>query len=130
MAVTLWAGASAPTTSSPWTSNNKLPSATSLDITYEQIWDEDAGRNAKGTMVAKYIASKYTYSIKWGMLLYEDFNKIRTLLKTGTFYFTYNSAGTPPTSAGKCYRSEITYSLVQAGGTTWYKDVSVSVIQW
>lgn len=130
--ITLWCGENKPTTQTPWTvADNRLPSPVGVDVTYEQIWNEDAGRNAKGTMVAKYIASKYTYAIKWGMIDYTTFVKIRTMLKTGTFYFAWNSNATsPPTSASKFYRSEIAYTLVQAGGSTYYNDVTVSVIQW
>lgn len=128
---TLWAGSSAPTQSSPWTVNsNRLPSPVSVEMTREQIWDENAGRNAKGNMIATYVNQKYTYNIKWGVIDSTDYTKITTLLKTGFFYFARNSTqSTPPTSASLYYRSEITSSIIQAGGGVYYADVSVSVIQ-
>ena len=126
--ITLWAGADG-TTPAQWTDDNKLPSAVSVDMTLEEIWNADAGRNAKGNMIATYVAQKYTYAIKWGILSSSEFTKIRNLLTNGFFRFAYNTTGQAPASASLFYRSEITYSLLQVGAAVYYKDVSVSVIQ-
>lgn len=128
--ITLWAGSTS-STSSDWTIlGNRLPSPVSVEITREEIWNADAGRNSKGTMIATYIAQKRTWNIKWGVLDNTDFEKITGLLTTGFFKFEQTTNDTtPPSSTYTAYRSEITYSLLQVGTTRYYKDVSVSVIQ-
>ena len=129
MALTLWAGT---TSSSPsnWGSSNILPSAVSMTMSQEPIWNADAGRNAKGDMIATFIAQKFTYQLKWGLITYSELQEIRRLLPNGFFRFGYSSgSSTRPTSAGVFYRSEMTYELIQAGDTFYYKDLSVSVIQ-
>lgn len=124
----LWAGTTG--TLSNWTANNnKLPAPVSVDITREQIWDSEAGRNASGTMIATYVASKRTYNIKWGVLDGTDFSKITTLLTTGFFDFGEGTPTAKPSSVATYYRSEISYSVIMAGSSQYYKDVSVSVIQ-
>ena len=129
MALTLWAGATT-TTPSNWTEANRLPSPVQVDITREEIWDANAGRNAKGTMVATYVAQKYTFAIKWGVLTSAEITKVASLLTTGFFKFATSSGNTTiPTSAGTYYRSELSYTAIVAGGTTYYKDATVSVIQ-
>lgn len=129
MALTLWAGATS-TTPSSWTDANRLPSPVQVDITREEIWDENAGRNAKGTMVATFVAQKYTFDIKWGVLTSAEITKIANLLTTGFFKFgTSGSNSTKPSSAGTYYRSELAYTAVTAGSVTYYKDATVSVIQ-
>ena len=123
----LWAGTSA---LSGWTvANNKLPAPVSVDITREQIWDADAGRNASGTMIATYIASKKTYNIKWGVLTATEFNKITALLTTGFFNFGEGTPTAKPSSVSSYYRSEISYTVIEAGSETFYKEASVSVIE-
>lgn len=125
----LWAGTESSSLSNWTVANNKLPSPISVDVTREEIWDADAGRNASGTMVATFVASKRTYNIKWGVLESSDFSKITSLLSTGFFQFGEGTATAKPSSTGVYYRSEISYTILIADTTTWYKDVSVSVIQ-
>ena len=123
----LWAGTTALTN---WTvANNKLPAPISVDITKEQIWDADAGRNASGEMIATYVASKNTYNIKWGVLDSTEFSKVTTLLPTGFFSFGEGTPTAKPSSVASYYRSEISYTVLIAGDGQYYKDVSVSVIQ-
>lgn len=125
----LWAGAES-SDRLDWTvENNKLPSPIDVEITREQIWDENAGRVADGTMKATYVASKRTYAIKWGILTGTEFQKILDLLTTGFFKFGEGTSDTKPSSVGIYYRSEISYSPIQTFEGKRYKDVSVSVIQ-
>lgn len=137
----LWAG----TTSSPsgWTvASNLLPSPISVDVTREQIWNASAGRSENtGEMVATYVTAKKTYAIKWGVLTGTEFSKLNDLLTTtesgissddkGWFYFGEGGItnSEKPTSVIRCYRSEISYSIIMSGTARYYKDVSVSVIQ-
>lgn len=130
MAVTgLWAGTTSSSLSDWTAANNKLPSPVSVDVTREQIWDANAGRNASGTMIATYVASKRTYTIKWGVLTSDELSQITGLLTTDFFKFGVGTETAKPSSVDTFYRSEITYSILQAGGTRYYKDVSVQVIE-
>lgn len=126
--ITLWAG-SQNSTPSQWTDANKLPSPTRVDVTQEEIWDAEAGRNASGEMIATYKAQKSTYAIKWDILSWDGFTKIRGLLTNGFFRFAWNSTGDAPSSASLYYRSEISYTLIQVGDSWSVKDISVQVIQ-
>lgn len=128
-ALALWAGAESSSLSNWTVDNNKLPSPESVDVTREEIWDADAGRNASGTMIATYVASKRTYNIKWGVLQASEFSKIVNLLSTGFFQFGEGTPTTKPSSTGVYYRSEISYTVLIADTAMYYKDVSVSVIQ-
>ena len=112
-----------------------LPSPVSIQTTREQIWSEDTGRAQSGAnqaeMIGTAVAEKLTFAIKWGILDYTDFNTIITYLPKGFFYFGVGQSA--PDNPSKYYRSEITYDIIQAmkngALTTFYKDVSVSVIQ-
>lgn len=125
----LWAGTEDSSLSNWTVANNKLPSPIGVDVTREEIWDADAGRNASGEMIATYVASKRTYNIKWGVLESTDFAKVANLLSTGYFQFGEGTPTAKPSSTGIYYRSEISYTILNAGTGTYYKDISVSVIQ-
>lgn len=111
-------------------SDSILPSPTSIKKSYEQIWDENAGRNSNGTMIATFVASKLTYDVTWGIMDATEFAWLKDYLHTGFFYFGESaSRDTPPRNPSKYYRSEITAEIVYAGGHHYYKDVSVQVIE-
>lgn len=127
MAVTsIWAGTSA---------NNmtKLPSPVSIDTTSEIIWSENTGRaqssSDQAMMQGDAVAIKMTYAIKWGVLSSTDLSTIKTKLPKGFFYFGTSTTSSAPSSPNEYYRSEISYSVLQAGSSIYYKDVAVSVIQ-
>ena len=106
-----------------------LPSPTSLSDSREPIWDENAGRNASGDMVATLKAQKRTYEIGWAILSSSEMSSVLDKLTAQPFYFAEGSKGTNPSSPIKCYRSAIAYEVIWAGAK-YYKNVSVSVIQW
>ena len=110
-------------------SNNltELPSPVSLTPKREQIWSEKTGRNSSGEMIGTSVASKMTFDIKWGILDYTDYSTITSNLTTGFFYFGVGTS--TPSSPNEYYRGEITYEIIQVGGSQYYKDISVSVIQ-
>ena len=122
--VALYAGSS-----STLRQSDLLPSPTSLSDSREPIWDEDAGRNASGDMVATLKAQKRTYEIGWAILTSSEMSTVLDKLTAQPFYFAEGSKGTNPSSSIKCYRSAIGYQVIWAGAK-YYKDVSVSVIQW
>lgn len=125
--LTLYAGSS-----STFTSSNKLPSPSKLQVSLEQIWSENTGRAQSGANQAKMIGdslvSKHTYSIEWYMLDYTNFQKVTSLLTRGFFYFGIG-APDPPSNPSKYYRSELTWDYVQVGETRYYKSVAVQVIE-
>lgn len=123
--LTLWAGAS---------TLYKLPSPVSVRPSMEQVWSEDTGRAQSGIekakMIGSVVAEKMTYDIRWGILTQTEFNNIVANLPRGFFNFALGEGNTTPGSSKRCYRSEITYDIMQAGdGNMYYKDASVSVIE-
>lgn len=126
--LTLYAGSS-----STMTSSNKLPSPSKLQVSIEQIWDENTGRAQSGDNKAKMIGdslvSKHTYAIEWAMLESTDFQKITDLLTRGFFYFGIGTPTTPPSSPVKYYRAEISYEIIQVGTTRYYKGIATQVIE-
>ena len=126
--LTLYAG-----NSSTMTSSNKLPSPSKLQVSIEQIWDENTGRAQSGDNKAKMIGdslvSKHTYAIEWAMLESTDFQKITDLLTRGFFYFGIGTPTSPPSSPVKYYRAEISYEIIQVGTTRYYKGITTQVIE-
>ena len=125
--INLYAGATASTVA-------KLPSPTDVKPSHEIIWSEDTGRAQSGVNKAKMIGSvvdeKMSYEIKWGILSATEFNTIKTELTPGFFYFAIDTTlGGAQSNAKTFYRSEIAYELLPVGSTTYYKNVSCSVIQ-
>lgn len=122
----LYAGDSLPLT--------QLPSPVSLKPSLEIIWDQDTGRAQSGANKAKMIGSavdeKRTYEIKYGILKSSELQTIRNTLHKGFFYFcTGDTAPSSLSDVSKYYRGSITYEIVQVGGTRYYKDLTVSVIE-
>jgi hypothetical protein len=123
----------------------ELPSPVELTPSRELIWSENTGRGQEGAdkaeMVGSVVGRKITYSIKWGILPYGDgsttrdcFQRILTLLNTagenGFFYFGIGqSLSEAKSNAIIGYRSNIDYSYLIVGSTTYYKDISVQIIQ-
>lgn len=115
-----------------------LPSPTSLTRTDEIIWSSTTGRNASGKMVGDLKARKRTYEVHWGILTPAEMTQIRNALrhstattkKSGYFYFAVaTTLASAKTSAINVYRSEIKGEMFVSGGDTYYKEVSVSIIQ-
>lgn len=111
-----------------------LPSPVDVQVSNEIIWSEDTGRAQSGTnkakMIGSVVAEKHTYTIKWGVLQASELNTIRAKLTAGFFFFALaSSLSSAQSSAIKCYRSEISYDVLPVGSTTYYKNVSVSVIE-
>jgi hypothetical protein len=116
-----------------------LPSPTDLDTSREIIWSEDTGRAQSGENKAKMIGNvvdtKRTYAIKWAILNSisgdkDSLQKVTSLLTPGFFYFGVGtSLADAQNNAAKYYRSEIQYSYLPIGSHTYFKDVTVSVIE-
>lgn len=111
-----------------------LPSPVEIKPTMEIIWSENTGRAQSGSNQAKMtgdvVAEKRTYAIKWGVIDGTDFSAITGKLTAGFFYFAMaTSLASAKASAVPFYRSEISYEVLPIGSTTYYKDVTVSVIE-
>lgn len=115
-----------------------LPSPTSVTRTDEIIWSSTTGRNANGKMVGDLKARKRTYEIHWGVLTSAEMTTVRNALrhstaktkKSGYFYFAVaTTLANAKSSAINVYRSEIKAEMFTSGSDTYYKDVSVSIIQ-
>lgn len=111
-----------------------LPSPTEVKPTHEIIWSEDTGRAQSGLnrakMIGSVVAEKKTYSCQWGILSQAEFNTINTQLAPGFPYFAVDtSLASAKANAVPYYRGEISYEILPVGSTTYYKNVSVTVIQ-
>jgi hypothetical protein len=115
-----------------------LPSPTNIVRTDEIIWASGTGRNASGKMVGDLKARKRTYEVQWGVLTSDEMNTLRSSLrhttakvkKSGYFYFAVASnLEDAKATAVNVYRSEIKADMFTSGSDTYYKDVSVSLIQ-
>lgn len=128
MAIGIYAGASA-------NGVTLLPSPVEVKPTHEIIWSQNTGRaqetsGTPGKMIGDVVAEKKTYSIKWGILTGTEFSSITSKLTAGFFYFAMaTSLASAKSSAVQYYRSEISYDVLPIGATTYYKDVTVSVIE-
>ena len=111
-----------------------LPSPVEVKPTMEIIWSENTGRAQSGAnqakMIGDVVAEKRTYAIKWGVIDGTDFATITGKLTAGFFYFALaSSLASAKSSAVPFYRSEISYEVLPIGANTYYKDVTVSVIE-
>lgn len=127
MAIGIYAGASA-------NAVVVLPSPVEVKTTHEIIWSENTGRAQSGSnqakMIGDVVAQKKTYAIKWGIIDGTDFATITSKLTAGFFYFALaSSLASAKSSAVPFYRSEISYDVLPIGANTYYKDVTVSVIE-
>ena len=112
----------------------ELPSPVEVTPSMELIWSENTGRAQSGSnrakMIGDVVAEKNAYNIKWGILEASDFTAITTHLKAGFFYFAVaSSLASARAIATTYYRGNISYSLLSVGSETYYKDVTVDVIQ-
>lgn len=135
MALKLYAKATEPTSGSPFTDSDKLPSPIKCKPSFEPIWSENTGRAQSGTnkakMIGDVIAEKRTYQVEWDMLTPAEFNIIKTKLKLGFFYFGIGTTASAATSAvGSYYRSEISSDFEQITASDYrYRNVAVSIIE-
>ena len=112
----------------------EIPSPVELKRSTEQIWSENTGRAQSGTnrakMIGDVVATKLTYSIKWGILTYDEYNRITSKLTKGFFYFAAaTSISDARANAYKFYRGDLSCDIVQAGDGIRYKDVSTTLIE-
>lgn len=106
-----------------------LPSPTSLTVADEIIWSSDTGRALDGTMWGAVIAEKKNLSIKWEYLTETKMLTIKNALTAGFFSFTFPDDGTATTITG--YRGTLSKELLGrlGDGITYYKTVTVDIIQ-
>lgn len=127
MAIGIYAGTSA-------SGVTLLPSPVEVKPTMEIIWSENTGRAQSGAnqakMIGDVVAQKSTYAIKWGILNATELASITSKLTAGFFYFAMaDSLASARNNAKPFYRSEIAYEVLPIGTTTYYKDLTVSVIE-
>lgn len=105
-----------------------LPSPDEIKIADEIIWSANTGRSTTGKMVGDVVAEKQTIDIQWGIITFSDYKKIRTNIKSGfhPFKLTVNGEDITITS----YRGTLSAgSIIYAGGVTYSKGASVTIIQ-
>lgn len=105
-----------------------LPSPDAITAADEIIWSADTGRSASGKMLGDVIAEKETFNVEWGVLTKAEYGVIRSALLSGFHPFAITIDGTTDTITS--YRGTLTAPLLGTfGGVTYYKGVTVSVIQ-
>ena len=104
-----------------------LPSPDKLTTSDEIIWSSNTGRSSSGTMIGDVVAEKTTFEIGWGILTKAQRDLIRSKLTSGFHSFSVIEDGTTTTITG--YRSTLQSESIVAGGQTFYKNLTVSIIQ-
>ncbi len=105
-----------------------LPSPVEISTSDEIIWSSNTGRSSTGKMIGDVVAKKQTINITWGVLTRSQFNTIKNNMSGGFYPFAIIVDGSTTTITS--YRGSLTGEILGTfGGTTYYKDASVSVIQ-
>lgn len=105
-----------------------LPSPDAITAADEIIWSANTGRIDSGTMIGTVIAEKKTFDIEWGVLTVEEYAIIKSALLSGFHPFSITIDG--ETSTISSYRGTLTAPLLGTfGGVTYYKGVTVSIVQ-
>ena len=105
-----------------------LPSPTELGTTEEIIWSANTGRSTTGLMVGDVVAQKRTLQLRWGVLTAAEYDTIRTNLRSGFNPVTLTVDGSSVTITA--YRGTLSGTVMGTyGGTTYYREASVSIIQ-
>lgn len=96
----------------------------------ELLWSEGTGRSAStGRMVGSVVAQKQTWSIRWGVITAAQYTTIKTAITSGflSLAITINSASAASITV---YRGTLAGELLGVfGGTEWWKDVTVELIE-
>lgn len=96
----------------------------------ELLWSEGTGRAAStGKMAGSVVAQKQTYSLKWGVITDAQYASIRSAIGGGFLSLDVKVNGA---TLADCtvYRGNITAELLGVfGGTAYYKDASVELIE-
>ncbi len=105
-----------------------LPSPVAVTASDEIIWSANTGRSSAGRMLGDAVAEKKTFTVEWGVLTRGEMELIRSSLRSGFHPFTIVEDGVSTTVTS--YRGALTGTVLGCfGGVTYYKDVSVTVIQ-
>ena len=105
-----------------------LPSPDEIKIADEIIWSANTGRCTTGKMIGDVVAEKRTIDIQWGIIPYSDYKIIKTNIKSGFNPFKLVLGGENITITA--YRGTLSAgSIIHAGGVTYSKGASVTIIQ-
>lgn len=106
-----------------------LPSPTSVSISDEIIWSESTGRTLDGTMVGEAITEKKTINITWSWITEDQVKTIKDTIIAGFFPISFHDVGEDITITA--YRGTLSRDCAGdiGDGLTWYKSVSVDIVQ-
>ena len=95
----------------------------------ELLWSEGTGRSAdSGVMVGSVVASKQTWTIKWGIISQTDYNAIRAAVPGGFLTISIEVDGAVTSFSG--YRGAITAEHIGThGGVAYWKDLTIDLIE-
>ena len=97
----------------------------------ELFWSEGTGRSAStGRLSGSIVARKMTYTFEWGPITQAQYDAIRTAADSATFMTLSVKVNGSTVASTTVYRSNVAGDLMQvAGGTTYYKNVSVQFVE-
>lgn len=103
----------------------QLPSCTDLKRSDEMLWSDGTGRGATdGMLVGSVVATKRTFTAKWGILTQAQYDAVRGI-PTGFFTLSVRD-GAATLATMTAYRSNVEAEAVGTfGGKTYWKDASV-----
>ena len=109
--------------------NVGLPAPVSISIGSEIIWSSNTGRVSSGKMVGDVIAEKEKLTVSWGILAKEEYDTIKTNLKSGFWPIIINVDG--DSYKIKAYRGTLTRVPMGklSDGKYYYRSASVEIIE-
>lgn len=95
----------------------------------ETLWSDGTGRSAdNGLMVGSVVASKQTWTVRWGIVTQTQYDRIRAI-PTG-FFALLIQEGSSTLASITCYRSNVTGEYLGVhGGTAYWRDAEVQFIE-
>lgn len=109
--------------------NVALPAPVKISVSDEILWSSNTGRSTdSGKMIGDVIAEKKTIDIEWGILTAAEMKTISKNLKSGFYPVSFYDNGEMLSITS--YRGTLKKEyLGYIGGTHYYKNASVSIIQ-
>lgn len=103
----------------------ELPVPSFMEVNGELIWSSDTGRTLSGKMTGEVVAEKTTINLQWNALKDSQIKLLERHLRQGFFSVSVSGVGTLTVYRGTMQKKRWN----RGDGNTWWKDVSVSLIE-
>lgn len=96
----------------------------------ELLWSESTGRSAStGAMTGSVVAKKQSYTLEWGVLTAAQYRSVRNAVGSDYAALEIEVNGAVAVSC-TVYRGTVSGELLGVfGGTTYYKGVSIELVE-